>query len=187
MITLAADCLVFRMAGGESIPFSADMLSVEVMGDTARRFDPEFVRDAAKAVFHFFRYEQGRQTVTVAEFAEALERVLSGFNPPPTPESVMERPPCGVVELDLGRMASESGAACELIFFPRLRRELRHQMQESTQVVRFHGLRECAKRLAGARKWTGRCQSLSEQIVAYLRECLVSEAPRQQFSMMVCN
>ena len=29
MITLASDCLVFEMAGGQSIPFSAEMNSVE--------------------------------------------------------------------------------------------------------------------------------------------------------------
>ncbi|HWH70149.1 MAG TPA: hypothetical protein VNT26_12245, partial [Candidatus Sulfotelmatobacter sp.] len=65
MITLAADCMLFRLAGGESIPFSAEMISVELMGETAQWFDPEFVRHAANAVFHYFKHELGRQSVSV--------------------------------------------------------------------------------------------------------------------------
>jgi len=37
MITLAWDCLMFQMASGESIPFSAEMISVELSGDKFRR------------------------------------------------------------------------------------------------------------------------------------------------------
>ena len=64
MITLAADCLLFELGTGESIPYSADMVSVELGGDTTEAFDPEFVQHATKAVFHYFKYEQARQTVT---------------------------------------------------------------------------------------------------------------------------
>ena len=41
MISLARDCLLFELACGESIPFSAEMISIEVMGDSAPQFDPE--------------------------------------------------------------------------------------------------------------------------------------------------
>ena len=51
MIALASDCLLFRMASGESVPFSADMVSVEVLGESAKLFDAEFIRHAANAVF----------------------------------------------------------------------------------------------------------------------------------------
>ena len=80
MITLAADCLIFEMANGEGVPFSSDMISIELTGQSKQCFEPDFVRHAAKAVFHFFKHELGRQTVSVAEFAEALEKVLRGFN-----------------------------------------------------------------------------------------------------------
>ena len=79
MIALSEDCLIFKMANGESAPFCSDMISVELMGNTSKWLDQEFVSQAAKAVFHYFKVELGRQTVTVAEFAEALEKVLDGF------------------------------------------------------------------------------------------------------------
>lgn len=184
MITLAADCLLFQLAGGESIPFSADMISVDLMGETAVWFDPDFVRHAAKAVFHYFQRELGRQTVTLAEFAEALEKVLRGFKPnAPEPPELSARPE--VIRSDLRRLASASGYGCELFFFPRLRDELRLQMQQKPRMLRFHGLRGCVKQLVGAQRWTPRCQLLEEQIVAYLRECLSVEASQKEFSLVV--
>ena len=69
MIALASDCLTFRLTSGESIPYSAEMLSVELVGETARWFDSEFAHQAAKAVFHYFKHELGRHAVSVGEFA----------------------------------------------------------------------------------------------------------------------
>jgi hypothetical protein len=66
-----------------------------------------------------------------------------------------------------------------------LREELRHKMRQSPRVVRFRGLRSCVMQLAGARRWTARCQTLEEQVVAYLRGCLTAEAGQAQLSLVV--
>ena len=184
MITLAADCLLFQMASGEAIPFSAEMISVELMGDQAKRFDAEFVRHAASAVLHYFKHELQRQTVSVGEFAQALEKVLRGFRlaAPQGPAGLATRRVC---ESDLSRLASESGEGCELFFFPRLRDELRRQLQQTPQVVRFRGLRGCVKQLTGARRWSQRCQQLEEQIVQYLRECMGAEAGEKELALVI--
>ena len=123
MITLAWDCLMFELASGESVPFSAEMISVELSGNQSHLFDPDLVKQATKAVFHYFKQELGRQQITVGEFAGALEKVLRGFDfklaaGPPSSEP-------RILESDLRRLASESGKGCELFFFPRLRDELR--------------------------------------------------------------
>ena len=76
MIALATDYLVFQMATGESAPFSADAISEELVGDSEGTYDPELVGHAANAVFHYFKHELGYQTVTLGEFAAALEKVL---------------------------------------------------------------------------------------------------------------
>ena len=174
MISLSRDCLLFELTSGESIPFSAEMISIEVMGDTALQFDPEVIQHAAASVFHYFKHDQARQTVTVAEFAEALEKVLRtlGFKVRSADEAPGATPTAGA---DLRLLARESGDACELVFFPRLRHELRTQLQASPRRVRFRGLRACVKHLAGARRWSPRCDHLQEQIVRYLRGCLSSE------------
>ena len=72
MIALSADCLLFELASGESLPMSADMISVELMGESGGPFDQEFVSHAANAVFYYFKHELGRRSVSLGEFAEAL-------------------------------------------------------------------------------------------------------------------
>ncbi|MCU0782797.1 MAG: hypothetical protein MUF81_01870, partial [Verrucomicrobia bacterium] len=85
MISLASGCMLFELPSGESIPFSAEMISIEVMGDGVGTLDPDIVRHAATSVFHYFKYDLARQTVSVGEFAEALEKVLRdlGFQTQP--------------------------------------------------------------------------------------------------------
>lgn len=171
MILLAHDCLLFELSSGESIPFSAEMISVELMGDVVSKLDPEVIRHAAASVFHYFRHDLDRESVTVGEFAGMLEKVLTGLGLNVLPaETTVQNPVADLVVL-----ARESGDARELVFFPRLRHELRHQLQASPRLVRFCGLRRCVKHLAGARRWSSRCEDLQEQIVGYLRECLTTE------------
>jgi hypothetical protein len=108
MISFASDCLFFQMASGESVAFSADMISVELSGDDAGMLDPEFVRHATSAVFHYFKQELGRHTITMAEFAGALEKVLRGFSYTAVlPKATVAEP--AVLESDLRRLVCESG------------------------------------------------------------------------------
>ncbi|HZF01351.1 MAG TPA: hypothetical protein VE344_05585 [Methylomirabilota bacterium] len=172
MIALNSDCLLFQLANGESVPCSAEMICIEVHGNSSGLLDPEMLRHAAASVFHYFKIELERETVTVGEFAGALEKVLRGFGlvlRAGTPESSA----FDVLEADLRLIARESGL--ELFFFPKLRDALRTQLRHSPRVLRFRGLRGCVKQLSGARRWSCRCEKMQEQIVEYLRGCLTAE------------
>jgi hypothetical protein len=184
MIALAADCLLFEFTTGEQVPFSAEMVSVEVSGETGQWLDPDLVRDTTNAVFHYFKHELGRQSVTVGEFSEAMEKALKGFQFGHRP-AVRPGGAPGVIESDLRWLARESGEAGELVFFPRLRAVLREQLREQPRMLRFYGLRGCVKQLARTRRWTSRCRDLEDQIVAYLRECLSAETGRVDFALLV--
>ena len=184
MIALAADCLLFQLASGESVPISAEMLSVDLMGETAQSLDPEFVGHAAKAIFHYFKHELRRQTLTVGEFSEAFEKVLNGFKfEQPVPAEA--RSSSGVQETDLCGLARQNDPGGELFFFPLLRNELRQHLRQHPRLLRFHGLRGCVKLLAGVQRWNGRCRRLEERIVDYLRECLSAEARPSDFALVV--
>ena len=184
MIALARDYLFFKTPTGESIPYSADMVTVELEGDGTELFDQEFIRHATKAVFHYFKHELGRQSVTLGEFAGALEKVLRRFAIAAQPCAPPLSGP-GVLESDLRRLAHESAQGCELLFFPRLRAELHRHLQQAPRVLRFHGLRSCVKELTGARRWSLRCRTLEGEIVAFLRECLHAEAALKEFALVV--
>ena len=182
MIALAADCLVFELASGESIPLSAEMISVEVTGAAADKYDQDFVGHAAASVFHYFKHDLGRQTISVAEFAGALETVLHGFGLACRSD---EEPSRAAGAGDLRALACESGEGRELFFFPRLHDELRGQLRQSPLLVRFRGLRGCVKHLTGARRWSARCENLQDQIVQYLRQCLTAEAEQNDYALVV--
>jgi hypothetical protein len=196
MIALAYDCLLFQTSNGESIPFSAEMISVELTGDGIGEFDPEFLKHAASAVFHYFKHDLGRVTVTVGEFAGALEKVLRGFglqseadeqNGEDIEEEAIEQISAErrVLKSDLRLLACESGKGFELFFFPRLRDELRQQLLLDPEVLHFRGLRSCVKQLTGARRWSPRCQTLQDQIVEYLRNCFTTEANQPNCALLV--
>lgn len=181
MIWLAGDCLVFQLANGEKVPFSSGMISVELIGESVGKFEPEVIRHAAAAVFHHFKEDLQRDTVTVGEFTQALEKALRGLGL----QVMAGQEPPRHLPGDLAWLANESGLGGELHFYPRLREALRGQLNQSTRLVHFHGLRPCVKQLAGARRWSPRCESLRDQILEYLRHCLSAEIKEQGCSLVV--
>jgi hypothetical protein len=163
------------------------------MGDSTEWLDADMIEHAAGAVLHYFKSEKGQDTVSVAEFSEALERVLRGlgFNvkasdgveaPLAEAESL---PPPRVVEANLQELAGEANLGCELVFFPRLRDAIRRELDGTPLLLRFRGLRGCVKQLAGAKRWGPHCQALSDQIVDYLRGCLGAEKCGSSCALMV--
>ena len=184
MIALASECLLVQMPGGEAIPCSAEMVNIEVEGDVAALFDPEFVTHATKAVFHYFKHELGRKAVSAGELAVALEKVLRGFALTAELESP-SLPASRISESDLHWLAHDCGHGRELLFFPRLRDELRRHLQRAPRVLRFRGLRGCVKHLAGAQRWGERCRTLQTEIIDYLRECLKAEPAQGDVAIWV--
>lgn len=185
MIALRSDCLLFKMNNGETIPCSADMIAVEIIGEANSLLEPETLRHAAASVFHYFKTELGREAVTIGEFSMALEKALHHLG-----YSIHAHAASGeaaISDADLALLASEAGDSLELLFFPRLRDELRIRLRNSPRLVRFHGLRGCVKQLAGARRWTNRCEQLQDQIVEYLRGCLTAETAQSEVSKNECS
>jgi hypothetical protein len=189
MIQLKTDCLIFQTNDGEQVPCSAEWVTLELMGEGAQLVDPEVVKNASEAVLHYFKHELQRQFVSVAEFAAALEKVLRSFGlsvyadhdtEPKTPAEMR------VLDCNLQQLATSATAeGFELLFFPQLRQELHRQLEQSPQVLRFSGLRDCVKQLAGTPRWNRRCQNLNDQIVDFLRGCWQTESASQSCALVV--
>lgn len=192
MILLRPDCLVFKAADGASVPCSVTEVTFELLGEDAQQLDAELLQHAAEAVLHYFKKEKGKDIVTVTEFSDALERVfrglglqvLKGAAAPASPGWPSDLPP-RIIEADLRQLAGESAIAGELIFFPLLREAVRRELNGTPMVFRFHGLRECVKQLTGAKRWSGRCQALNDQIVDYLRTCIGAEQPGTDRALII--
>jgi hypothetical protein len=186
MIALQSDCLIFQLTNGESIPCSAEMISIEIVGgsDDYDSLDPKMLRHATASVFHYFKTELDRESVTVGEFAQALEKALQGLGLTLFAEKC-ETGGNTTLAANLAHIASESSESLELFFFPRLRDELRLKLRHSPKVLRFYGLRVCVKQLAGARRWSSRCDEIEEQIIEYLRQCLTAEPQKNKCALVV--
>jgi hypothetical protein len=150
MIALQSDCLLFQLANGESVPCSAEMISFEITGNADGLLDPKCSTTPPRPCFTISRKELRRETVTVGEFAVALEKVLRNLG------FVIR---AGGIEGALAgghrdrprRLARESADSLELVFFPRLRDELRTQLRQSPRVAAFSRtarLRQAAHRRA---------------------------------------
>lgn len=185
MIQLQSDCLVFDPSSGQCQERPSQFLTIELFGEGADQVDPDMVRHASAAVLYYFKKELGRSSVSISEFSEALEEVLRYLGLTVRPAVKMGQSN-SIVESDLRQLAFECGQGFELVFFPRLRGELRKNLKESPRVVLFQGLRGCVKQLAGARRWSTRCELLSDQIVDFLRFCWKDEVPGDQSALFVC-
>ncbi len=184
MIQLNPDCLIFQTAQGENIPCSAELVTLELIGSAAEFLDSELIHNASAAVLHYFKVELNRHFVSVAEFSEALEKVLRGFGL--TVKSCEEKTVTQrIEEADLRELATQSGKGFELLFYATLRGELQRKLSHSPEILRFKGLRGCVKQLAGARRWSHRCQELNDQIVDYLRTCLGAEQKKNSCALVV--
>lgn len=184
MIALSSNCLLFQLSNGESVPCSAEMICVEVIGSVDSLLDPEMLHHAAASVFHYFKNDLERETVTVGEFAGALEKVLRtlGFA---IHSDKNEKGGRDTSESDLRLLMLEASESLELFFFQRLRNEMRVQLRHSPRLLRFRGLRGCVKQITRARRWSVRCEKLEEQIVEYLRECLTAESGENECALVV--
>ena len=184
MIQLSSNCLLFQTPSGESVPFLAEMISVELADGAGGVFDQDFVEHAAVSVFYYFKNHLGRKTVSMAEFAAAFESVLHGLGLKLDAGQVAVKS-MGEAVKDLRLLAQEAGAGCELIFFPRLRASVREQAHNSPQMIRFHGLRHCVKRLLGAKRWSPRCEQFRDHIIEFLRRSVRVETAGDPCALMV--
>jgi hypothetical protein len=181
MIQLHPDYLLFETPAGKIIPCSAELVAVELIGEASADLDPAIVQQAAAAVLHYFRQDLGWSTVTVGEFSRALEQALQALGVKASGPAEERQ----IRNFDLRQLADGSERGFELSFFPKLREALRTRLESSPKVLRFYGLRGCVKQLVGAKRWSHRCQDLNDQIVEYLRACLVTESPMNSCDLVI--
>lgn len=185
MILLADNYLFFKLPSGESVPFTAEMISVELSDGSTEPFDQDFLEHTAASIFHYFKFDLGRKTVSVAEFAAKFESVLNGFGLKLNAGRLAVDEPEDSANRDLQMLAFHAGGAGELAFFPRLRSAAHAQFQLTPKLVRFHGLRGAVKNLLGAERWSPRCDRLRDQIVEFLRRTLSKESAGSSCALVV--
>jgi hypothetical protein len=194
MIALRDDFLLVAQEGGHYIPCSVEHLTFELAGSAANQVDPEWMKQAAAGVLHYFKDELGQSHVTVAEFTTALSKVFQGLGmtaevttiapPVAEPEGALA-PPQVVWRGDLQAIAVESGELGELAFQKALLSQLTMALESSSQTVEFSGLRGCVKMITGRKHWCPECRKWSAWIVDMLRSWMSEKAGHRHVSLVV--
>ncbi len=194
MIALRDDFLLVAQEGGHYIPCSVEHLTFELAGNAANQVDPEWMKQAAAGVLHYFKDELGQSHVTVAEFTTALSKVFHGLGmtaevttiapPVAEPEGALA-PPQVVWRGDLQAIAVESGELGELAFQKALLSQLTMALESSSQTVEFSGLRGCVKMITGRKHWCPECRKWSAWIVDMLRSWMSEKAGHRHVSLVV--
>ena len=135
MIRLRPVCPAFETPEG-ALVHPAEAVAIEVMGEAAT-LHADMVKEAAAAVLHYFEYDLGRNTVSVSEFSAALKKALDGLG---LEVDVAPTPAVPAEETDLQALLAEAPNGLELVFFPRLRTELRRKLEQGPGLLRFCGL-----------------------------------------------
>jgi hypothetical protein len=194
MIALRDDFLLVAQEGGHYIPCSAEHLTFELAGSAANQVDPEWMKQAAAGVLHYFKDELGQSHVTVAEFTTALSKVFQGLGmtaevttiaPPVAEPEGPPAPPQVVWRGDLQAIAVESGELGELAFQKALLSQLTMALESSSQTVEFSGLRGCVKMITGRKHWCPECRKWSAWIVDLLRSWMSEKAGHRHVSLVV--
>jgi len=194
MIALRDDFLLVAQEGGHYIPCSVEHLTFELAGSAANQVDPEWMKQAAAGVLHYFKDELGQSHVTVAEFTTALSKVFQGLGmtaevttiaPPAAEPEGPPAPPQVVWRGDLQAIAVESGELGELAFQKALLSQLTMALESSSQTVEFSGLRGCVKMITGRKHWCPECRKWSAWIVDLLRSWMSEKAGHRHVSLVV--
>ena len=194
MIALRDDFLLVAQEGGHYIPCSVEHLTFELAGRAANQVDPEWMKQAAAGVLHYFKDELGQSHVTVAEFTTALSKVFQGLGmtaevttiaPPVAEPEGATAPPQVIWRGDLEAIAVESGELGELAFQKALLSQLTMALESSSQTVEFSGLRGCVKMITGRKHWCPECRKWSAWIVDLLRAWMSEKAGHRHVSLVV--
>ncbi len=173
MIRLRSDCLIIQISGGEQFPCPVEVVTTELIGKAVDWMSPELIQNVTAAVLHFFREEQDREAVSVAEFAEALESVLQNLGYSVNAAAKRKRM---IRNANINDWIRESDGEMELAMYLRMRLEMERLLQNRPRELRLRGLRGCVKRVLRARRWSRRCQVLSDQVVSFMRQCFDEHA-----------
>jgi len=139
-------------------------------GTGARRLQPWLCETAVEAVLEYFRHDLRRQRVPLAEFVMVATRLLESF----IRDVVISSR--NLSHLDLLEVARRSGTGFELEFYPRIRRFFLERLDPAEpggaagrKTLHLTGLRQCAKFMAGRRRWSKRCAEARDEILALIR------------------
>ena len=170
MIAPRDEMPLVQFEGGELSAFDAGWLTRRLVHAAAKAGYPHWwlAEHVAASVSNYLRHRYDGHVLTAPRLADAVASVLqvigyaevaSHFEPGPPPARV-----------SLLELAKKAGNGYELAFFELLNRVMQQFLASRAAYFEFFDLDLCVKELKSRKVWARDCQSLSEEIIAFLRE-----------------
>ena len=169
MISLIGNRPALQIGRYQVIDYDTEWLDHALIR-AARAADHEdfpFVEDIRSGVVKYLETRCPLKLLQLEELYDRMRKMLIKIGC----ERIAEKlePLAPPVTVSLVRAATEAGNGFELAFCETLRTELSDLRSAGAEEIRFVGLRESSQILRGCSKWNKHCESLLQEIQAFLR------------------
>jgi len=168
--------------GDRLLPLSEDWLveSLSLSSRAAGHDRWDLSQHVARAIVSYLEEEYCASTITPTQVNQMLSQSVEkiGFGDIAAKTSLISPR----LAISLAEIADS--APYELLFYPRLREKLDDIVAMEVRGLVCGDLRPCVKILDQAPRWRQTCDTLSEQIVAYIRTYMTTD-PRRSFDFAI--
>ena len=140
---------------------------IEQAAAAAGRGEFWLAADVARGVMDYLAGHHPGSTIDLAALLDRVRALLARIDCPDVAEYLDSSPPPQRLSLD--DLAAEAGNGFELQFFAILRRFLESCARHGIREIRLSGIKSCVRSLRNARKWRPDCESLEQEIIAFVR------------------
>lgn len=128
--------------------------------------DFPFVSDIQMGIVEYLETKCPLKLLHLNDLFERMRKMLVKIGCGQIAEKL--RPLAPPVTISLVHAAMQAGNGFELAFFQTLHRELSELREAGAEKIHFTGMREASQILHGAPKWNKQCESLYQDILAFL-------------------
>jgi len=132
----------------------------------AEHEDFPFVADIRSGIIQYLETKCPLKMLSLEDLFERMRKMLIKIGCERIAEKLQPLAP--PVTVSLVRAAMEAGNGFELAFFETLRTEISALRNAGAEEIRFVGLRESSMVLRGAAKWNKHCETLLNEIEAFV-------------------
>ncbi len=170
MIALPQDLPLVRWQNKRNIPLSEGWVaeSIDCSAFRAGYEQWEWTPDITQALSFYLRKEFHGCLISSSELQVLIKKTLLSIGYPDVADQLTLVAPR--VTISLPEIAR--AARFELLFFQLLRERLEEASRVVVRGIKLEGLRRCVKTLQQAGRWQGNCETLSTDIVNFVRQKL---------------
>ncbi|MCB1076592.1 MAG: hypothetical protein KDM63_13330 [Verrucomicrobiae bacterium] len=167
MIALPADMPLIRVSQ-ETLALCEPAWLSETLKTAAAAADvPEWLADdVSKGIESYLKNHFPGTVIDMPDLFARIKKTLGQLGLVDFAAQLSEAAP--PVRISLPDLARRAGPGFELMFFELLKQRFRAAADGGTQRLTCYGLDRCVRQLATCKKWTGRCETLKGEIVAFL-------------------